>query len=274
MTRAANGYVSVDGGRVYYEVSGDGAPIVFLHSGYVDSRMWDDQWEPLSRHHAVIRYDMRGFGRSDPVEAPLSRRRELSQVLAHLGVSRATLVGCSLGGETILDFALERPDTVASLVVVSATPGGFELQGQPPPDLLAMLAAVKAGDVARASELQVRLAVDGPFRQPDQADPLVRQRALEMSRNALAKETWGVMLAPPPDPLDPPAVQRLAAIQAPTLLVAGALDHPEILRAADVMKAAIPGAQVALIPGSGHLPNMERPAAFNRVVEDFLQRVS
>lgn len=269
MTRS--GYIELDDGRVYYEVAGEGAPLVLLHAGFVDSRMWDDQWRDFSQDYSVIRFDMRGFGKSDRVEEPVSRRQQLYRVLEATGVKRATLVGCSLGGETILDIALERPEMVAGLIVVSAAPGGFELQGEPPQYLMEMLAALEQGDLALASELQMRIFIDGPMRQPEQVDPLVRQRAAEMNRSVLAKGMWGMAVAPPPDPLDPPTVQRLGQIHVPALIMAGELDNPEILRAAEAMASAIPGAQKVILPGCAHLPNMEKPAEFNQAVREFLR---
>lgn len=271
MIRKTTGYVDLGDGKVYYEIAGEGAPLVFLHAVPFDSRMWDDQWRDFSQRYSVIRFDLRGLGKSDGLEEPASRRQELYRVLEATGVKRATLVGCSLSGETVLDAALERPELVSGLIVVSAVPGGFELQGEPPKELMEMLVAVEQGDLALASELQMRIWVDGPFRQPGQVDPLVRRRAAEMSRSALAQGTWRLALAPPPDPLDPPAVQRLDRIKAPALIIAGELDNPEILRAAGVMANAIPGAQKVVIPGAAHLPNMEKPAEFNQVVQDFLR---
>jgi pimeloyl-ACP methyl ester carboxylesterase len=133
-----------------------------------------------------------------------------------------------------------------------------------------MMAAIEQGDLALASELQNRIWVDGPFRQPEQVNPLVRQRAAEMNRIALTNGTWDKADARPLRPLDPPAAQRLNEIHVPTLIVAGALDHPEILRAAEVLTTAIPGARKMVIPDCAHMPNMEKPAEFNRAVLDFL----
>ena len=136
-----------------------------------------------------------------------------------------------------------------------------------------MLAAVEQGELDLASALQLRIWVDGPFRQPGQVGLPVRRRAAEMSRTTSSKGNWGLALAPDPDPLDPPTAQRLDQIKAPTLIIAGGLDNPEILRAADVMAAAIPNTQKVIIANAAHLPNMEQPAEFNLVVEDFLQSV-
>lgn len=274
MTQATSGYLALDGGRMYYEVAGAGKPVVLAHAGFVDSRMWDDQWQAFAEHFRAIRFDLRGFGKSDPVTGPLSRRDDLYRLVQHLGLSPAAFVGCSLSGENVLDLALEHPDLVPALVAVSATPSGFEMQGNPPPALLEMMTAVQQGDVALASELQNRLWVDGPFRQPTQVEPRVRRQAAEMNRIGLENRMSVVADAQPLNPLNPPAAKRLGEIQARTLIVVGALDHPEIVRAADVMAAAIPEARQVVIEGAAHLPNMEKPKDFNQAVLDFLGAAS
>jgi pimeloyl-ACP methyl ester carboxylesterase len=267
-----SGTVQFDAGRIAYEIAGNGEPLVLVHAGFVDRRMWDGQWRDFGRHYRVIRYDMRGYGASDPVQAPIARRDELGQLLAHLGVARAILLGCSLGGELVLDFALERPEQVAALVLESAVPSGFELQGAPPPDLLEMLAALDQGELEHAAELQGRLWIDGPFRVPGQVDSRIREYALEMARIAIANRTMLQVDAAPAKPLDPPAAQRLPMVQAPTLVIAGALDHPEVLRAADVLVHGIPQARKAVLADCAHLPNMERPDEFSQEVLAFLKQ--
>jgi pimeloyl-ACP methyl ester carboxylesterase len=274
MTHKTAGYLELDDGKLYYEMAGAGETLVLSHAGFVDSGMWDDQWRDFTQRYRVIRYDMRGFGRSDPVTGPRTRRDDLYRLLKHLDIERARLLGCSQGGEVILDLALEHPDMVDALIVVSAVPGGFELQGEPPPQVLEMIAAVQQSDLERASELQIRLWIDGPFRQPEQVDGLVRQRAAAMNRIPVTHNTWATADMQPLNPLDPPAARRLHEIQVPTLVIAGALDNPEILRAADVMTAGIEGAQQTIIPDSAHMPNMEQPALFNQAVLDFLASLS
>jgi 2-hydroxy-6-oxonona-2,4-dienedioate hydrolase len=262
--------VTVGDGKFYYEVAGSGKALVLCHAGFVDSGMWDRQWEEFSRFFQVIRFDMRDYGKSDRVEGPVSRRRDLEGLLDRLGIQRAVLVGCSMGGTIVLDFALEHPERVDGLVLVSAGPSGFEMQGEPPPNLLAMFAAMQQGDLERVSELQLRLWVDGPFRQPEQVDPQVRQRAAEMNRIPVEHGTF-MLDTQPVDPLDPPAATRLNQVRVPTLIVAGALDHPELLRAADMMEKGIPGTKKVIISGAAHVPNMEKPAEFNREVLSFLK---
>lgn len=271
VTQTTRDTLDLGDGALYYEVAGEGEPLVLAHAGFVDSRMWDDQWDAFSQRYRTIRYDMRGFGRSSRLEAPIARRNDLYRLLEHLGIARAVLLGCSMSGEIAIDIALERPDLVSALIVVSATPSGFEMRGAPPPDLLEMIGALQQGDLARASELQTRIWLDGPFRQPGEVSPQLRARVAEMNQIAVANQTWMRADVAPLQPLSPSAAQRLGSIQVPTLIIAGGLDHPEILRAADLMAGAIPGAQAAIMPGCAHVPNMEQPATFNQIVLEFLR---
>lgn len=270
------GYFDLGDGKLYYEIGGaEGVQetLVLSHAAFLDSRMWDDQWAAFTPHYRVIRYDMRGYGKSDPVTGPRTRRQDLYRLLQHLGVQRAHLLGCSMGGEIVLDLALEHPELVASLVIVNGVPSGFELQGAPPPHLFEMIAALQQGNIDLASELQVRIWVDGPQRQPEQVNPTVRQRASMMNRIFVENGAWAIADLQPLNPLTPPAVGRLGEVRAPTLLITGALDHAENLRAAQMMGAGIQGAQSVEIPATAHVPNLEASAVFNQAVLEFLAGV-
>ena len=273
MTQTSSGYIELDGGRIFYQTAGAGEALVLCHAGFVDSRMWDDQWDELARRYRVVRFDMRGYGQSDPAGGPISRRADLLWVLERLGIERAILVGCSLGGEVALDFALEHPEMVTALALVSAAPGGFAMQGEPPRYLFEMIGAIEAGDLERAAELQTRIWIDGSFREPEEVDAGLRQRAREMSLIALENDTWRTVDTQPLSPLDPPAAERLGEVRAPTLIVAGDRDHPEILRAAEALAAGIGDARQEIMAGCAHMPSMEQPARFNQLLLDFLASV-
>lgn len=243
---------------------------MLIHAGFVDSRMWDGQWEAFTRHCRVLRFDMRGFGKSEPATGPVSRRQDLYLLLQELGIERAHILGCSMGGETAIDFTLEHPESVLSLIIVSGVPGGFEMRGEPPSQVLEMFQALEQGDLGRVSDLQIRLWVDGPFRHPEQVDPSVRQHAAEMNRVAVENNTWAIADSSPLNPLNPPASSRLAEINIPVLILAGSLDNPEILRAADLLANEIKSAKKIIVPDSAHVPNMEKPVDFSGIVLDFL----
>ncbi len=262
--------MNINGSTVYYEIAGEGPTVVLGHAGFLDSRMWDDQWAALAAHYRVVRYDMQGYGQSSPAQGSVDRRSELHALLQHLDIERAHLVGSSLSGATFLDFALEHPDRVASLVTVNVAPSGFDMQGEPPRYLMEMFEAGQQGDLDRVSELQLRIWLDGMYREPDQVDATLRQRAAVMNRGPVQNATWFVADMQPLNPLDPPAATRLDAIACPTLIIDSTLDHPEVQRAATEMVRLIPHAQRATIADAAHVPNMEQPAEFNRLVLDFL----
>lgn len=269
-TRISND-VEIKGKRLVYEMAGEGETLIFAHAGFLDRHMWDDQWQPFSQKYRVVRYDMRGYGDSDALDGPTSRRAELHALLTHLDIESAYLVGCSIGGEMMLDFALEHPEMVKALVMINSAPSGFELQGEPPADVLALIDAMQQGNLERMAELQLRIWIDGPTRQPNQVDPQVRQRAWAMTQTPVRRMTWATADMQPANPLHPPAAQQLHNVHVPTLVMMGALDDPEVLRAGNLMAAEIMGAQKAVIANAAHIPSMEQPAAFNRIVLKFLQ---
>jgi len=260
-------------GQLYYETAGEGMPLVLTHAAFVDSRMFDAVWEPLADHFRVIRYDMRGFGKSSPTTGPLTRRDDLDRLLSALNVTEAHLVGCSLGGEISLDLALEQPRRVKSLTLVGSTPGGFQMQGQPPRYLMEMFTACQNGDFDQANDLQIRIYIDGEHREPEQVDPALREKALEMNRIPVTQNTFFIADMQPANPLDPPAITRLESVTCPTWVVAGALDNSEILRAADEMAKRIPDARKTIIESTAHVPSYEQPNMFVKLLLEFLSGV-
>ncbi|QIN81308.1 alpha/beta fold hydrolase [Rubrobacter tropicus] len=262
------GTAETNGATLYYEISGSGEPLVLVHAGIADGRMWGPQMDAFSSHYRTIRHDMRGFGRSRMVEGPYSHHADLCALLDALNVGRASFVGCSQGGGAVIDFALENPERVEALVLVGPAVSGFEFDEGPPEEWDELVAADEAGDLQRVSELEVRMWVDGPRRGPDVVDPAVRDLVREMNEIALKNEALeiGEEL-----PLKPPAATRLSQIQAPTLVLIGDEDRPRPLAAADLLTKNLPNARKAVLPGTAHLPNMETPDEFNTLVLDFLK---
>jgi len=114
-----NGFTDVPAGRLYYEVEGEGPPLTLVHAGVAHLRMWDLQAADWAERYRVIRYDTRGFGRTQCEDVPYSNRADLAALLDHLGVSRTHLLGASRGGTIAIDFTLEHPARVASLIAVA-----------------------------------------------------------------------------------------------------------------------------------------------------------
>ena len=262
------GFVEVDGARLWYEAMGSGEPLVLLHAGVADSRMWDDQVAVFAAGFRLIRYDARRFGRSGAARGSYSPWADLAALLAGLGIERAHLLGLSMGGAVALDAALEFPDLVASLVLVATRPSELAPSTALRDAWATVDSAVEAGDLARANELELRMWVDGPHRQPGAVDPAARALVGQMNAALLAGPDEGET-----QPLDPPAVGRLGEIAVPTLVIVGDQDQPDVIAGGEVLVREIPGARGVVMVGTAHLPNLERPDEFNALVLNFLDEL-
>ncbi len=267
-TKAITGYAPVNGAQLYYEMAGSGEPLLLLHAGVADGRMWDAQFPFFARHFRTIRFDLRGFGRSARPGGRFAHHRDVLGLLDYLDAPQASLMAVSFGGLVALDVALAAPERVRALVL-----GAPSISGQPPSarvrDFWAQEdAAYERGDLHEATELNVRLWVDGIYRTPDQVDTAVRQRVYEMQ--------YHLFTLPEPEDaeaekLEPPAYGRLPQISPPALVLVGDLDLPEKVEGAARLAATLPNAQHAIIPGAAHMLNMEAPDTFNQLALAFLQ---
>ena len=271
MTTPNTGFADVNGARLYYETAGAGRPVVFVHAGLADSGMWDGQFQAFATHHRTIRYDMRGFGQSVPVKGEYSHAEDLAGLLEFLGVTQASLVGCSQGGSVILDFALANPAAAAALVLVSASPVGLELDMPASPKFADLQAALLTNDWMAFLELSAQIWFDGAGRTPDQVNTDARKRLVGMylRRLQLTRADPGKEQPVP----DPPAADRLGELNLPTLIVTGDRDLEFVHAAAAYMAARIAGAQTVMLPDAAHMLNMEHPKEFNQIVLDFLAHV-
>ena len=264
------GYADVNGAKLYYEVAGEGRPLVFLHAGIANMHMWDDQARAFRDRYRVIRFDHRGFGQSSAPAGPASIADDVYGMLTFLNVDQAYVVGCSMGGGAALDFTLAHPEMVDGLVLVG--PG---VSGSPDDEDDQMAAtwqeiqdAAKAGDYDKANELEVRIWVDGVGRTPDQVDPAYRAQASAMNRALYDHDAE--MSAVEWQEADPPAYPRLESVTAPTLVIVGDRDLPEMQQIVGVLAARIPGAKKVVMQNTAHLPSMELPDQFNQILGDFL----
>jgi len=265
-----SGFADVNGGRLYYEVAGQGHPLVLTHEGIADHRMYDGQFGAFAQHYRTIRYDLRGYGRSSLPTEPFSYSEDLYGLLRFLGVERAHVLGMSIGGGASIDLTLSHPEMVSALVLAGSALGGYDYPEEAnDPRAKELEAAQQSGDTDRLIELIIQLWVDGTGRTPDQVNPAVRQRIREMEAHNIslgADESLG-------QELDPPAIGRLSEIRVPTLVIVGDRDVADILAVADLLAQGIAGARKIVMPNTAHVPNMEQPEQFNRYALDFLASV-
>ncbi len=268
------GVAHVNNTDLYYEVAGTGHPLTLVHGMLLDRRSWDDQFDVFAGQYQVVRYDMQGWGESvqEQAEPPFSPRQDLLSLLDYLNIQQTYLLGLSGGGALALDFTLEHPHTVDALILVSSGLSGYPQRMSE--TIQAFIGqyygALQQKDIPSAVEATVRFFTDGPGRTPEQVNAQARARITEMSTQHIQQHGDPMAHQQHMLPLEPPAVNRLAEVKAPTLIMVGDQDASEVLEIADTLEQGIAGAKKVVIPGTAHHLHMEKPEEFNRVVLEFL----
>ncbi|MFI6625440.1 alpha/beta fold hydrolase [Streptomyces sp. NPDC050528] len=259
-------FASADGDLAYLDV-GTGDPVVLLHSGFADHRVFDDQLPSLAADFRVIAPDIRGHGFSANASKPFRWADDLADLLRHLDLGPAVLVGLCMGAAVATDTALEHPELTRAVVVSGAGTSAFEykdarlLERQPRSAQL-----LNTGDIAGWLDLFAQ-GVAGPHRTVDDVDPSVIRRLRELTAHTIAKHTpgekdWYVPLGDP--------WPRVPKLDVPVLAIHGALDWPDSLAMANRFVDTVPNGRSVTIEGVGHYPNMENPERFNELLTDFL----
>lgn len=258
-----NGFASVNGTRLYYEINGEGETVVLLHSGYTDLRLWDNQFETFGKYFKVIRYDIRGFGRSDRPDKPFVHYEDLKGLLDYLEISRTHLVGVSMGGSIAIDFTLKYPNYVKSLVLSGPSLNGYSAVVDE-----ASLKRSKAGLSIVKRDKDFDQSIDFMLK-----DPMWRQSNLkdhQRLKDMFMDTSLEWILDNLVQTAYPPAAERLCEITEKTLLIVGSEDSKTILEIAGVLESQIAKLRRVDIDGTGHLPNLDKPEEFNKIVLDFL----
>ncbi len=253
--------ITVDDGTVWADDSGgDGPPLVLLHPGVGDSRIWDPVLAALTAKYRVIRYDARGFGQSPAPSVKFSLLRDLVAVLDHYGVRRAAFVGCSQGGASSLGLALAQPERVSALALLCPGIPGFPDPEEDEDDELEAEyeRAHAAGDVEALADIIQRVwGAAG-------ATPAVMEQLRSAARASIVGEDLELE--------DPPVFDRLGEISVPASLMVGDADYPPLVEANRQAGARIPGCEFMLVPGMDHLPPLREPALVLDLITRTLDR--
>lgn len=268
---AESGFVDVKGGRIFFEKSGAGPALVWIHAGIADHRMWNRELDEYARTHTVVTYDVRGLGRSTAATSEYSDMDDLLALLDHAGIARAALIGCSAGGRIAIDFTIAHPERVGRLVLVAPGVGGLQLSGDPEEKaafeeedrrMEPIQAAYKTGNREAAVDGMRKFwcgAQSGPSL--DLVVRMLRENLDEVFTDASGNHSKR---------LDPPAAGRLDSIRIPTLVLIGDRDAPGMPFIVNRVAAGIPGAAKRTIPGADHLINLSRPKEFDDALRSFL----
>jgi 3-oxoadipate enol-lactonase len=266
--------LSVGGGHLWYEALGSGTPVVLLHQGIADHRVWNREFPELGRTHQVVRYDLRGYGASSAATAPFAHTDDLAAIIDHLDLERPVLVGPSMGGRIALDYALDHPGGTRGVFLLAPGLSGMEIELDPEGK------GAFDEDERRSNAI---VAAWGAGRK-DEAFEGLRQlwcaaltgTALELFRTMVNDNATEVFESRT-DKFDhltgPPAARRLGTLATPTQVLVGDRDNPSAPRFVKFIGANVPGAIVSLIAGADHLINLSQPASFDRELKRFLKRV-
>jgi pimeloyl-ACP methyl ester carboxylesterase len=266
------GFLEADGGRIYYEVEGGGHPLLLIHGGLGDLQMWDGQVPAFAETYKVIRYDTRGFGRTETDDVEFTNRGDAAAVLDHVGAGSAYVIGQSRGGVIALDLAVDQPERVDALVSVAGGIGGYEPEFPegtdiPPWDEMERLWESKDWD--GLAELETKVWVDGWGQPTTRVDPDLRRKV----HGWILAGYHAGKAEGKPQPLDPSAVRRLGEVGIPTLVLAGDADEPGCIAAERHLAASLPDARIVEFPGVAHMIQLEEPERFNQLVLEFLAEV-
>lgn len=257
------GWARVEGAELYYEIEGEGRPLVLLHDGLLDRRVWDDQFVAFARLFRTLRYDRRGYGRSSAPDRSFSDVSDLHRLLRHLEIDEAYFTGISNGGQVALEVALEHPEMVAALVLVGPNLGGH----RPSEEKQRRVSEILSVAHDRGTEAGVEAWMEDPFYPPAKVLPDARERVRRIARENLPRllSAPGFRVEP-----DPPTVEGLSRIVVPTLILVGERDDRDNREIASILTNRLPHAEKQVFAGCGHLVNLERPEEFCSVVASFL----
>jgi len=264
--------IPFDGAVIRGEADGFGIPVVFLHAGVADRRMWAGQLRELAEEgYHVIAYDRRGHGETESADVPFNHLVDLEAVLDGLSVHAAILVGSSMGGALAIDFALEHPERTIGLVLVGTAISGAD--DAEIPDEAADLEdaldyARERGNLDTVNRIEAHLWLDGPLSESGRVQGEPRELFLAMNAAHLSHAELTQEEAPDD------ATDHLHAIGAPTLLVVGELDLPDIVARHEDLSEELENAFAVVLEDTAHFPSLERPDLFNPLLLEFLEAVT
>jgi len=271
-----SGYAEVNKTKLYYEIAGKGEPLVLIHGSFGDRRFWDLQFTELSKKYKVLRYEVRGYGRSAlPDSTEVYRDSDdLNALMDFLKIKKAHICGLSLGSIIAIDFALAYPGKCSSLIPIGprvAGDGTDEYKNKNSDSIRAIIA--KVTDIAKTKG--AKKATDYLW-MGDHA--MGKTVVTTRTRHALLKmgyqySWWRYLHTSKREQVYPMAIKKLNEIKTPTLIVTAEYDLELCKEVAAIMAKEIPGAKLISIKGAGHIMNMDQPKEFNKIISGFIDGI-
>lgn len=267
-TQIQSGYANVNATSLYYEISGKGLPMVFIHGIFCDTRNWEKQVKHFAPKYKVICYDARGYGKSALPDTVNSyyQFEDLKNLLDYLKIDKAIIVGHSMGGVIAMDFALHNPDRVIALIL---SEGGCRIKEvwNSHPETLEELDRPWVKLRTEGIEAGQKAFLEMPMMQQSlknkQAGNIIRTMTMESPGwkwQFSAKQTYYI----------PESTRLLKKLTMPTLLIYGEFSPPMYYKAMKMFSDFIPNSKLVQLKGTSHCLNLENPEDFNSIISTFL----
>ena len=262
-------FVSVDDYKIYVEETGKGDPIILLHGGLLDHRMWRKQVDDLSKSFRVITVDMPGHGQTINGDSTIMFNRVLLKIIDTLKIDKASLIGLSLGGVAATDFAISHPDKCDKVILAAPGLVGWDFKQD---SVLARQdedrsKAFATKDTLGFVESFVQSWTDGPQRSPDQVNSEVRDSVKHWVYENIKRHQFRHW---PGFTENPPASEVLDSIKSPVLIIVGNIDMKDIVMITSLMESKFPDVRKITFDRVAHMVNLENPIQFNEEVKNFL----
>jgi len=256
--------------NIFYQSKGSGPAVIFLHAGYLDMHMWENQVAFFSSTRRVITIDLPGHGRTNGVDSQ-NIARIIRDFMDFLHIDKASFVGLSLGSVCLTEFALAYPERIEKLILCS--PGLTGWRGFVNLDSLSgnlfehADSLYKLKDYTMMAEYFTRLWCDGPFREPSAVAPAIRNYVLQTVKvnNSHADDYWPVFN-------QEGQAKYIKTITVPVLILTGDLDLPFISSLATFINQKITGSKRLVVHGAAHMINLEKPELVNQYILAFLEK--
>jgi pimeloyl-ACP methyl ester carboxylesterase len=270
--KSSNGTVSAGRLTVYYERTGSGPALLLLHAGLQDHTMWQEQVKALSANYEVIAPDLPFHGRTTGIDTLLLAQDVLRILLDSLHIRKVSIAGLSMGASIAQDFVIAYPQRVNKAIFISAGINGYDKKH--PIDSLSMAwytafaHFLETKDTAAAAVEFTKAWAEGLYRRGDSLKAPVSRYVY---RTTLQNLRTHKMAGWPRLQNNPPAVESIASIRVPVLVIEGDKDLPYIHSSSQYLEQNIPNAKHVVIKDVAHMLNMEKPATLNKLLMDFLR---
>lgn len=267
-----SGFVDVDGGKLYYESTGDGQPVVLIHGFTLDRRMWDNEFNALSGDFRVIRYDLRGHGKSSGISKSFDHVSDLAALLDNLSVTKMQLIGLSLGGEIACDFSIAYPERVQAAVMIDpyySLPDSYSVEA-------ADARILEHISLGRQQGLKAGLMswLNDPLFRPACEDEALKAKLEEMVIAGHGGLGEGALFINSEKHEKSERLENKtpADIRCRVLCLVGERDLPRFHFVADYFSKTIQRIEIVKVPDAGHMANMENPSFVLNRINGFLKR--